>query len=1465
MRKRHLKKFYLVLLIALMGACSVLVPEKSEYARLQRIPASLSESGLAELDKVLDQADSLEGFLQNQQLRENYYFGLVKYYGKGDRQSYNSEFKTYYDEILRSLSELTKDNPEASKRIWEKIESAEQKSFQVSGSLNSSGIALNAQNLQTQFLPALQNDLEEVALKAAQELYPGDEINSFSEIRAEKIQEIIDQVLLEFEQVSSLRKKEKGLAIKALKEGASMRLIQASFALKFLESPNVAEMIQTEDADIIMQALKRLPKVSMYADDVAGGAQLPGLFNISDTSWLPTLLEIEEHFEKARKLKREFELIASAGTDDGLIRQRNQEKRELLEKGTRENPLFHLETMEQAHNKKIILKQAGSGGKEVRVVALPRRFHAIFRAARHDECVRKQCAKWGSAFMKEAEFYFTETSNQKMSGYLQILPVRSKNSNEVYGALEVMTPSTGGEVIGLDSQGLKLKKTAKFDMMIDELSERLPENIQKLVISDGNTANNASGKNAVYNSKAYVLGDVIAERPGQLELVHDEVSEALPIGNSTKYSAEKFIGDGVNTDGSELRLLLPEIQRQGISYEEFLPQYLKQVLRKNSRSVESMKVRAKASDLILPDQETLKNWLEGKDLPFEKLSLEDTKEVLLINQTFFKWLEQSNYRPGENPEIDRWVNDTDFFQEILQMIKKNPGHKAAQIFYENASLRENFLNQGGRTLAAELILGDNRERERLLMDVIFHHISPEELLGGLEVKRAVSDWFFESANISSYSNLKKRKNFAKIEIFFNVNELFEDFQNRFLAGDYYQKRELLFVFSRSSIFNDLASPLIREWESILETKGMKEFLKEEIRAGVFGDFLTQVYKKSESLGTQESFKKGLAGAVAEVAKAEDLTLDSNLAYYLKREKVFKKMPELHSELMRGLRDSAQYQALFQNSLDKKLTLTDEVLSWAELFAAEPINTEKGARAYQKVMGEMISIPIKNSINLESFQRNTIEVNFSNLVKAMVEKSQPKELPAYMYSESFMTAFLDGLSKRDGGVSSDSSTVGFKLEQRIASSHNELPRFAQGLEAHSQSLYRFYQEHLEMATPSMKSDVVDHLNFLMTNNSTSGEGSLSLILQSKSFPGIKLLSESQPELIQQAFNHEKFIESIFGPYLFDFLSESQEASPKVRGPFFQRLEGTVLAERIQDELISTLFKKGQGDRAQALFKKPFFDLYSDKTIMAKQIVDASLEHDPGNVFKQIDFLSENLKADEFPYEVLNDQRFLDQVNSGIGDVDSRNSTPIIKSVKGETLDKLRSSEAYTYFLGKMLYQEDSLIKADEVLTYKSFFEQGSFYRGLFEGENFSEIEDSLKFLMKKNVAPLVNQTLMVEQLRNKAPFKDFLLRYLFASTPANRKLATSFINEFPAFGQDNPQLLEAIRTKMTIAKQGNQTHLLNMLKSKGGQTLLRQGDNRAFLLEGLKSSDLGDAQKQRFLKVLIDEADPSCQSMMGSFL
>lgn len=1428
----------------------------------------VEELGMARLERIASEANSFEDFLNNQSLLNRYQEALSEYYGKQ-----NPGFDSFFENRIEDLRKLVRSTPGFAEQAWEKLD-WQKKSFRVTSSMSSSGISLDVNQFELQVLPGLRQELKQMARSSLEEV--GD-TRAFSESRLideETLARYFREVKDELAEIGNLPKKQKGLAIKSLKEGARVRAIQAYFAYYFFDLPNISAMIRTGDADIIMHALDLIPKMNNYAteiidlhslEEVRALGDFPGMFNISNNDQIDTLTFVRKAFDQARAGKREFELIPSAGTDDAMIRQTNLQKKSLIERLNSENSLFKLEVMEQPHNKKIILKPTGGKNGSLSLVSMPRRFHGVFAPIRHTECVRDLCAKWGVSLIRDAQYYFTETNNGKMSGYIQILPGKD-DSGRMFGAVEVMTPSSSGEVVELDKEAVRLAKKATFDLITDGLYDRMPTDWKGLVISNGTQSNNASGKSAVYSSTSYILGEDAGVKPGQLKLVLDPVADSMP-GTGASYSSEKFIGDGINRDGQELRILAPKEFRASFTQEEYLNRYLMRAIM--GKTLAGLDTMGEHFNFYRPTSEQLEDWKALRNIPWDWLSEEQRSSLFSNSEVLSRLFRDESNFPHNNPTIRSYIlQNEEVFTNIVNHAHRHPKRPILNALLLDQEIKERVLNKSARGAIVNALLGGDRTHERAIFEVYSRRVDMEEFLNHQEVRTLFYDWYF-GTTYSHVSNLKRRKSFSFIERYYNDALVTEEFVDRIRSENVEIQKRAIVTFAQSSELERIGAEGVDLVRESINSERFIDFIRQELHQPQYSSFLTDLQSKMTKVGLKDEFDEVLLRASRDLFSRENIDLSSTLASKFPSSEIFLKNRRLARAALEGLRNHELYESLFTN-MNRQVTIDDVSKGWAKILLMMDDHSEQG---YRQLAETLLADYTQNPhFSRWNYDRQT---SFSHLIKIVAEEYQDAPL---FKNKKFSEALLGEL-RRLGGAA---NILNLKNDHGYTKTfHRSIyavmveSNYLRKIALSSPEDSRLVLNHLLALQASVSSDstfskkhplILDEMTTYLFESNSNGKLRAGILDQKlDNWLPIRYILQLEDSMATQLIQSVAYNEQITAnPQR--FLSDVSTLAGKNSTSFKRLVELSSMRGTLENALESLMSFSSDRHIIDAFFQKPLVDIF-DKEELARKIFTKTLAESPESIVSLITFLKSKKISSDVIDSFYSDSRTIGMIQSGELRLSQYEFMNFLKNSSTESIDELYENSNVRKFVAQNLYSMSELHTAKNISKITPLFSYDDFQREFLDSiMSEQEFFRNARMILKKNFVDKLDRALILEKLGQRS-VGELITNGLYHHYDDYRRFSYQLIATYPEILSENSPIVSRVRRMLLSSDYWEQEQTLYILKSKAGKAMLDHPEVGELISRDVEAAEMPNQTKSKILRLMAKNTSPesSCFNIVNMLL
>lgn len=524
--------------------------------------------GLEVLEKIALDAGSLENLIRKPNFRLSYIEATAEYFNL--EASKKVAFSDYAITVFSELNEKIQKHPELVSRLWD-VRSDYGQAFEVKSSLKSSGFAFRNDTFlkHPAFLPGF---FLEAMARIPPEFFKESRRGSGPRIQKRAVdlnvvRERVDQMTQRVSEAHQLSGKQKASEMARLRSSSELLALQALLTLAYFEFEENLDLLHSVNGDVVLfesellhKSVRKIPFAEKHL-----GLEIPfelrSALNLESEYAYALTREVRNRFDEARLSRIEFESIPSTGNGPEEIESANQKKQRVIDAANAGNPLFQIRTVVNPLTGKMTLERPSGS---TTFVPVHRSIHGILKGFKAGECNRKACHRWLLPAVEGLRIYFTESSSKKMTGYIHLIPGASSLNQKIYGALEVMTPATNGIVNFFDETRGRHYQLSSYDLAIDELYKQLPREWSGLVTSDGDHANNAGGKAAVYKSTSWVFGEKLDRAQGYL-LVKDPIAAIF---------GGDIVSDGINEKTRNIVLLKPKSQRAPLDPKEYRSELL---------------------------------------------------------------------------------------------------------------------------------------------------------------------------------------------------------------------------------------------------------------------------------------------------------------------------------------------------------------------------------------------------------------------------------------------------------------------------------------------------------------------------------------------------------------------------------------------------------------------------------------------------------------------------------------------------------------------------------------------------------------------------------------------------------------------------------------------------------------------------------------------------------------------------
>jgi hypothetical protein len=413
-------------------------------------------SPLEALDQIAEKAGSLDGFLSNAQIQDEYFHALAKYYGESrfPRQS--------FDVILQQLEELVALVPEAKERIWEKR--APQAPLVLETLEAPEGLQLNAQGWQkfrAHWTEQLRKDSKSIHAILS-ERARHDHVNAILKKLDQRIQSFNDE--LSASHMPRRVQEERSFEFfSALRNDPAFKEVTSYLVLEQLQSEKVAEYFRSQDPSLILCGLDELQNAN-----APQGVKIP---------------------DSLRPL-----IKTAAPTPESVLV--NSE-------------VFHLpESLADGRSGRALKRQTWNFSEPSRLL------HTLWRGVPFKECLGGSCdhldettaRRWAVSLLRGARVQNLDRGDRFL-GFVQTVPVQK--GDERFASLEVIAPDMKRSVLVRVKGETTYSPKTLFNAWYQNAIKHLPQGTQGFVIGAGESFLNGEGYASIYSSAAFLNGKEI--------------------------------------------------------------------------------------------------------------------------------------------------------------------------------------------------------------------------------------------------------------------------------------------------------------------------------------------------------------------------------------------------------------------------------------------------------------------------------------------------------------------------------------------------------------------------------------------------------------------------------------------------------------------------------------------------------------------------------------------------------------------------------------------------------------------------------------------------------------------------------------------------------------------------------------------------------------------------------------------
>jgi hypothetical protein len=466
-------------------------------------------SALEALDRIAEKAGSLDGFLNNPQIQDEYFHALAKYYGESrfQRQS--------FDIVLGQIKDLVAKVPEAKERIWRQQPSHEPLVIETLEAPE--GVRLNAEgwrNYQSHWTEQLKSDSESIRSLPSEEARLTEVNRLFSRL-GKRVQDFNQRLMASgvSRRVQEAQSREFFLS---LRNDADFKKATSYLVLDQIQHGKISDYFHSNDPSLVLYGLEELQRL-----------QAPKGIAIPDS-----LRSIIKH--------------ASPSPESVLT----------------DSDVFHLPAIAKGERSGRALKAQKWIFREP-----PRLLHALWKGVPLNECVGGSCKwldettarRWAVSLLDGAQTRYLERGDHFL-GYVQSVPM--SHGNERYASLEVMAPDMKRFALTRSEDGSTYSSKTLFNAWYSNAIKQLPKGTRGYVIGNGEGFHNGAGYSSIYGSAPFLNG---TELPSSVELkpvdavFEEKVAKASQGGDVAKRYAgtDRMIFEGRDLYSESLTLLDP--------------------------------------------------------------------------------------------------------------------------------------------------------------------------------------------------------------------------------------------------------------------------------------------------------------------------------------------------------------------------------------------------------------------------------------------------------------------------------------------------------------------------------------------------------------------------------------------------------------------------------------------------------------------------------------------------------------------------------------------------------------------------------------------------------------------------------------------------------------------------------------------------------------------------------------------
>lgn len=484
------------------------------------IAGAQERATLADLDAVLARAGSVEAFLADRKLQEEYFRLASSYYGGRFSQSgRDKNFWIILDQLKAALPRM----PELAERLYSREGLGQ--GFVLEADIKDRGVEIDGTRFEADWRQFSDAEAARVGRFAKTEADRKRALEANVRRLAQDLESGRRQIQIEADQAqmkASDRKSFEGRKAaelqKKILDSDVMKDVRALIATEMMQKEGFVDTLRSGNADLILDRLEEIRRSSSRL------FQIPG---------------IESEMASVHSLiirSMPAELINPEVPKKVVLNDTQPAKTRYFQARTRQVKVRN-EAGEVVRTK---LVPAGRSG-DLEVQPIPRRFHGIFKGIELGECVvGGQCQyismeRWATPALKDSRHFYIDSGSYQ--GWVSLYPVEvsgKKAWNVEFGS-QILTkaPIFQGEAHPM------------YERVLKSLESQLPADTRRFVISDSDAINNATVLDRVFESQVYLGGERVSKelRHNDQDLLNRIVGERIQQGqkNLNNYGGRGII------------------------------------------------------------------------------------------------------------------------------------------------------------------------------------------------------------------------------------------------------------------------------------------------------------------------------------------------------------------------------------------------------------------------------------------------------------------------------------------------------------------------------------------------------------------------------------------------------------------------------------------------------------------------------------------------------------------------------------------------------------------------------------------------------------------------------------------------------------------------------------------------------------------------------------------------------------